>query len=80
MMLRITICPSCGSEKIQLVRRDWVGKFQGQTYTVPQLEFYECPACGEKVYDRQAMRRIEAYSPAFVRGRTAQEVCVTASG
>lgn len=79
-MLRISRCPSCGSEEIQRVRRDWVGKFRGRAYTVPELEFYECPACGEKVYDRQAMRRIEACSPAFIRGRTAQEVCAAVSG
>jgi YgiT-type zinc finger domain-containing protein len=63
--LRITVCPSCGSPKIKKVRRNWSGTYQGHSYTVPSLEFYECPACGEKVYDRQAMREIEARSPAF---------------
>jgi YgiT-type zinc finger domain-containing protein len=77
-MLRITICPSCGSDRINLVCRDWTGKFRGQSYTVPELEFYECPDCGEKVYDQQAMRRIEARSPAFVRSRVDQEVYVAA--
>jgi len=65
MMLNITVCPSCGSRRIRKVRRDWTGEFQGQTYVVPGLEFYECPQCGERVYDRDAMRRIEAQSPAF---------------
>ena len=63
--LHITICPSCGSPKIKRVRRNWRGQFRGRSYTVPSLEFYECPVCGEKVYDRQAMQRIEEYSPAF---------------
>jgi YgiT-type zinc finger domain-containing protein len=67
MMLRITVCPSCGSSKIKKVRRNWPGKFQGQCYTVPSLEFYECPVCGEKVYDRQATRKIEDHSPAFAK-------------
>jgi len=64
-MLKITICPSCGSGNIRKVRRTWRGEFQGQRYSVPSLEFYECPDCGEKVYDREAMRKIEAHSPAF---------------
>ena len=65
--LQITICPSCGSTKIRKVRRNWSGCFQGRSYTVRSLEFYECPVCGEKVYDRQAMRKIERHSPAFAK-------------
>jgi len=64
-----TKCPTCGSDKIKKVRRKWTGKFHGQTYSVPRLEFYECPACGEKVYDREAMRKIEAHSLALVKAR-----------
>lgn len=66
-VIQITVCPSCGSNQIKRVQRDWAGEFQGQPYTVPSLEFYECPACGESIYDRQAMQRIEAHSPAFAR-------------
>ena len=64
-MRTITACPSCGSEKIKKVRREWTGQYKGQTYSVENLEFHECPDCGEKVYDREAMKRIEASSPAF---------------
>ena len=64
-MLKIIECPSCESPKIQKVRQDWTDEHEGQTYTVPDLEYYECPVCGEKVYDRYAMRKIEAYSPAY---------------
>lgn len=46
--MQITVCPSCGSEKLEKVCRDWVGSFEGWSYAVPSLEFYECPACGEK--------------------------------
>lgn len=66
-MLKITTCPSCGSKKIRKVRRNWTGQFEGKTYTVPSLEYYQCPDCGERVYGREAMRRIEEYSPAFDR-------------
>jgi predicted RNA-binding Zn-ribbon protein involved in translation (DUF1610 family) len=68
--LNITVCPSCGSTKIKKVCRDWSGGFEGQPYTVPSLEFYECPVCGERVYDREAMRRIQDCSPAFAKERT----------
>ena len=65
-MFRITACPSCGT-KIKKVRRNWTGNFKGKTYTVPNLEYCKCPGCGEKVYGRDAMRKIEAHSPAFQR-------------
>ncbi|RLC20578.1 MAG: hypothetical protein DRI57_04485 [Deltaproteobacteria bacterium] len=61
----LTFCPSCGSDKITKLRENWTGNFQGRAYSVPSLEFYECPDCGEKIYDRLAMRKIEACSPAF---------------
>ncbi len=62
--------PTCGSNKIKKVQKKWTGKFHGQTYSVPRLEFHECPACGEKVYDREAMRKIETHSPALVEAHT----------
>lgn len=65
--LNITTCPSCGSKRIKRLRRDATRNFKGKEYTVPNLEYYECPDCGEKVYDREAMRLIEAHSPAFNR-------------
>ncbi|MFN7944904.1 MAG: YgiT-type zinc finger protein [Blastocatellia bacterium] len=68
-MLKITVCPTCGSHKIKLVRRDLERMSGGQAYVVPDLEFYECPKCGEKLFDREAMRKIEAHSPAFIRNR-----------
>ena len=68
-MIEITICPTCGSNKIKKVKRDWTDDFKGEVYTVPDLEFHECPACGEEMYDAQAMRKIEAYSPAYAKTR-----------
>lgn len=64
--LDIKTCPSCGG-RIRRVRGNWTGNFKGKEYTVPNLEYYECPDCGERVYDREAMRQIEAHSPAFKR-------------
>jgi len=77
--VQITICPSCGSDKIIKVQRDWTGKVGKQVYTVPSLEFYECPDCGERIYDRHAMQRIEACSPAFANKHTQAQAPVVAS-
>ncbi|MCL4706488.1 YgiT-type zinc finger protein [bacterium] len=68
-MIMITFCPTCGSKKIKKVRKNLTRSFQGQTYTVPNLEFHECPDCGERLYDRDAMRKIESYSPAYAKAR-----------
>ncbi len=64
-MLEITVCPNCGSDRIKCVRKSVSGRVRGKRYTVPNVQYYECPVCGEKVYDREAMRKIEAGSPAF---------------
>ncbi len=66
-MKPITVCPSCGSENLRRVRRKWSGQHKGEPYTIDRLEYYECPDCGEEVYDREAMRIIEENSPAFAR-------------
>ncbi len=73
-MVKITICPTCGSKKIKVVRRNSMREFGGERYTVPDLEFHECAACGERVYDREAMRKIEAHSPAFAKTRARRRV------
>lgn len=66
-MIKITICPACGSDKIKKVRRNWTSNTQTKAYVVPNLEYYECPDCDEKVYDREAMQKIESYSPVFAK-------------
>jgi YgiT-type zinc finger domain-containing protein len=76
--LNITTCPSCGSKRIKRVRRDATRNFKGKEYTVPNLEYYECPDCGEKVYDREAMRQIQAHSPALKRGASKRKPAKTA--
>lgn len=69
MKLNITRCPTCGSEQIKLVCRDWAGAYQGQAYIVPALEFYECPVCGERIFEREALAKIRSYSPAYATRR-----------
>ncbi len=69
-MINISQCPSCNSGRIRKVQHDVTREFGGQTYSVPQLTFYECRECGEKIYDPEAVRKIEEYSPAFARTHT----------
>jgi len=47
-----------------------MGNFRSQTYNVPDLVYHQCPVCEEELYDREAMRKIEAHSPAFAKLRT----------
>jgi YgiT-type zinc finger domain-containing protein len=63
--LNIKICPTCGSDKIKRMNKDWNGKYKDKLYTVPSLQYFECPNCGEKIYDKEAMLRIEEKSPAL---------------
>jgi YgiT-type zinc finger domain-containing protein len=63
--LKIKTCPTCGSGEIKKVKKDWKGEYQGKKYSVTSLSFYECPDCDERVYDRDAMHRIEERSPAL---------------
>ncbi|MDI6770703.1 MAG: YgiT-type zinc finger protein [Anaerolineales bacterium] len=63
--LQIKTCPTCGSNQIRFVVRDIVRMYKGLTYTVPKVGFYDCPNCGEKVYERETMLKIEFHSPAY---------------
>lgn len=65
MPLKITECPSCASPRIRLVKRNQRRTLADKIYVVPNLQYWECSACGEQVYDSDAMRKIEAYSPAY---------------
>ncbi len=64
-MIEIKSCPSCGNNAIQRVRKDYSRAYKGQEYTVPELTFLECPEFHERIFDRTAMRKSEACSPAF---------------
>uniref|UniRef100_UPI0040577772 YgiT-type zinc finger protein n=1 Tax=Candidatus Electronema sp. TaxID=2698783 RepID=UPI0040577772 len=68
--LQITACPSCGSGRIERAVRDVVRRHEGKEYVVPAVALHECPDCGEKVYDREAMLKIEAYSPAYKKAKS----------
>jgi YgiT-type zinc finger domain-containing protein len=63
-MLQITECPTCGSDKIKKVRKTLHRETRGIPYVVPNLAFWECPDCGERLFDHEAMQKIEAHRPA----------------
>lgn len=69
MKIKISNCPTCGSDTIRLVTCTLHREFKGEKYTVPDITFYECPACGEHVYDLEAMDKFEAHSPAYRKRR-----------
>jgi YgiT-type zinc finger domain-containing protein len=68
---KIVGCPTCGSAKIRRVRKTVTRTHAGRPYVVPDLAFWECSACGERVYDRAAIRQIETRSPAYQKARRA---------
>lgn len=64
-IFKINTCPTCSNEKIRHVVRDITRTNKGKTYTIPEVGFYDCSNCGEKVFDHEAMQKIEAHSPAY---------------
>lgn len=63
-------CPTCGSRKIRRVRRDVTIDVGPIHFVTPAVEFDECPACGEQLFDLAAMEKIESHRPAGGRIRT----------
>src|SRR5689334_9391123 len=67
--LKLSVCPNCGNKKLKRVRKAVTGTRQGKRYSVPSVEFYECPDCGERVYDPEAVRQIEQHSQTATLGQ-----------
>ncbi len=65
-------CPTCESNQILHVKRDLIREYQGMSYTVSNLSFYECPVCNERVFDAEALHQIRASSPAYSKHRKKQ--------
>lgn len=66
-MIKIKTCPICGSSRIHLVRRTLRRQHEGKSYTVPNVQFHECPSCGEQLFDTAAIDKIQSRSPAFAK-------------
>jgi YgiT-type zinc finger domain-containing protein len=69
-MDKLTECPTCGSRKIKKVPKNLRSEWKGTPYLVPRLAFWECPACGERLFGQAAMQKIEARRPRTANART----------
>lgn len=56
-------CPTCGTKSIRKVKRTLNRTYRGEAYRVPNVEFYECPDCGERVFSPEAVDLIETRCP-----------------
>ena len=72
--IKLSVCPTCCSKNLKKVRKTVSGTRQGKRYSVPAVEFYECPDCGERIYDPTAMRQIEQRSHAGVRNISVKRI------
>jgi YgiT-type zinc finger domain-containing protein len=76
MALKITRCPTCESTRIRRVRKSLRRTWKDQAYVVPNVEFEECPDCGERLFLHDAMRKIETYSPAYTKQHATEKKAV----
>ena len=53
-------CPTCGSRKIRVMKRDLEFVHRGQKIIVPQVECEECQSCGEVITDYAANQYIDS--------------------
>ena len=72
--IKLSVCPNCSSKNLKKVRKTVSGTRQGKRYSVPGVEFYECPDCGERIYDQAAMRQIEQRSNTGVRTKSVKRI------
>jgi YgiT-type zinc finger domain-containing protein len=72
--IKLPVCPNCYSKNLKRVRKTVSGTHQGKSYSVPAVEFHECPDCGERVYDPAAMRQIEQHLHARNRNKSAKRI------
>jgi YgiT-type zinc finger domain-containing protein len=56
-------CPTCESTEIRTIRSDYPATVRGRQVVIPDLERQECPVCGEVLFDRAAMKKIQSYWP-----------------
>ena len=64
---KATKCPTCGSRRIRHVREDVTIHAGGISFVTPDVEFEDCPNCGEQIFDLAAMEKINAHKPSIAR-------------
>lgn len=60
MKSHLKICPTCGSKKIRLIKKDLAFTHRGKEVIVSQVECEECPECGEVITDYAANQYIDS--------------------
>ena len=60
MKSQLGVCPTCGSQKIRLIKKDLEFEVRGRKTVVPQVECEECPDCGEVITDYAANQYIDS--------------------
>jgi YgiT-type zinc finger domain-containing protein len=61
-MKPLKTCPICAGRRIHKVRRTFNHLAGVQTVRIPNVECYECPDCGERIYDPAAADKVLAAS------------------
>ena len=56
----ITACPTCGQKTLRRHKRDIRGTYKGRPYVARNVEVEDCSNCGERLFDLEAMRKIES--------------------
>lgn len=59
MVREYRICHVCGGKMFKCVNKVTFRK-NGSFYDIPDVTFYQCPKCGEKVFDAAEVKRIES--------------------
>jgi YgiT-type zinc finger domain-containing protein len=72
--IKLTVCPSCGNKNLKKVHKTVAGTRHGKRYSAPNVEFYECPDCDERIYDPVAIRQIEEYSHVPLKHKPARKI------
>ena len=56
------------------IQEDLAIQVGGFHFVVPELEFEQCPDCGEQIFDLAAMEKINAHRPAMARDKTRRAI------
>jgi YgiT-type zinc finger domain-containing protein len=57
-MKPLKTCPICSGKRIHKVRRTFSQVIAGRKIRIPNVECYECPDCGEHIYDPAAADKV----------------------
>ncbi len=60
VMKSLKTCPICFGKRIHKVRMAFSQVIAGRKVRIPNVECYECPDCGEHIYDPVAADRVLA--------------------